>query len=191
MDSFVRERCEITSVEVKDGMILCNAESLDEPAQEYSEVIYGNSNSSLVEVPRIGEEVVVETLNGDYIATHTLSIPNGSGGSKSDMEAGALNQAASMTLVLGPRDGADSPETISVEYRSDGYVLDVDIDGDLTISAGGDVKISRGGTAKKVLTEDAVFEYEDTGDTSDGTASATTKQTSKVVNGEKTDVELE
>lgn len=89
-------------------------------------------------------------------------------------------------------DGLSDPTT-SVEIDDSGSTTQVNIetDGDINISAGGDIVIDEGGTAKSVLTEDAVFEYEDTGDTSDGSASPTTKTTSTVSNGAVTETDIE
>jgi hypothetical protein len=107
---------------------------------------------------------------------------------KADHSAGAPNV---VRLAKKP-DGLSDPST-KVEIDDSGSTTQVNIetDGDINISAGGNVVIDEGGTAKKVLTEDAVFEYEDTGDTSDGSAGTTTKTTTKVSNNEVTETEIE
>jgi hypothetical protein len=88
---------------------------------------------------------------------------------------------------------AASPDA-QVEIDNTGAIT-IETDGDINISAGGDVVIDEGGSAKSVLTEDAVFEYEDTtiSDTDDGsgTSSTTTKTTTKVSNNETTETEVE
>jgi len=184
---FGKRRCEISSVAVVDGAVFCDAEDLDTPGQIYDKILFAATAGSQVAIPQLGTEVIVEEISGEKIITNVLTYPGNTGGSKSDMEAGVADKGASMSFVFGPRDGADGPEKVSMEYRESGYVLDIDIDGDVTINAGGNVQITEGGTPKKVLTEDATFEYEDT----DGNGNTSTKTTSKVSNDETTSVEVE
>lgn len=94
--------------------------------------------------------------------------------------------------IAKKEDGLSDPTTqIALDNSGSSPHVRIETDGDITISAGGDVLIDEGGTATPVLTENAVFEYEDTGDTGDGSASPTTKTTSTVSNGEVTETEIE
>lgn len=92
----------------------------------------------------------------------------------------------------------DSSSDTEVSVQTDGNVtidvsgdIDINADGTITISGTTDVTIDEGGSTKSVLTEDAVFEYEQRVDTSDGTGGTTTKETTTVSNNETTDVEIE
>lgn len=93
-------------------------------------------------------------------------------------------------------DGLSDPTT-TVEIDDSGSSTEVSIetDGDITLKADGDIVVDNGGTPKSVLTEDAVFEYEDTTieDTDDGSGSetTTTKETTTVVNDEVTSTEID
>lgn len=107
---------------------------------------------------------------------------------KSDHSAGSPD----VVRLAKKSDGLSDPSTkVEIDDSGSSTQVNIETDGDINISADGNVYIDEGGTPKKVLTEDAVFEYEDTGDTSDGTASAVTKTTSKVSNGEVTQTEIE
>jgi len=197
MDGFGKQRAFIESVDVKNGIVVCNTEDADSPGLEYPGAIYGNINSNLVSVPPIGAEVLVEQHGGDFIITNVLSIPSKTGMDEDVVERGAENQQSSAAFVFDPRDGSNKVEKFSIEYTGTGYEVTLDVDGDIDIlskggdvnirSESGDIYIDKGGSTKKVLTEDAVFEYEDT----DGDGNTSTKTTSKVSNGETTEVELE
>ena len=80
--------------------------------------------------------------------------------------------------------------TARVEVADDDTVT-IETSGDVVVRGTSSVTIDQGGTSKSVLTEDAVFEYEDTGDTGDGSAGTTTKTTTTVSNGEKTKTQVE
>jgi hypothetical protein len=69
--------------------------------------------------------------------------------------------------------------------------ISIETDGDVDISAGGDVVIDEQGSAKSVLTEDAVFEFQQREDTSDGSGGTVTRTTSTVSNGETTKTDIE
>jgi len=209
----------IQSVEVVNGIVVCDVEDADEPGLEYPKAIFGNITSNFVSVPQKGAEVLVEQYGGDYVITHVLSIPTETGMDESAVEDAAENQRGSMSFVFGPREGASSVEKFSIQHTDTGYEVEMDVDGainivseneninitaqqgDLAVTAqqgdldvtaqqgdlnveaqGGNVTISEGGTAKKLLTEDAVFEYVDDG---------STKTTSTVANGETTEVEID
>jgi len=215
MDGFGKKRAFIESVDVENGIVVCNTEDADSPGLEYPGAIYGNINSNLVSVPPIGAEVLVEQHGGDFIITNVLSIPSKAGMNEDAVEKGAESQQSSAAFVFDPRDGSDKVEKFSIEYTNTGYKVTLDVDEDVDIlSRGGDINLkSEGGninivstdqdisirsgsgsvyigdesSSKKVLTEDAVFEYEDTDE--DGNTS--TKITSKVSNEEATEVELE
>jgi len=183
---FGKRRGEVASVYISGGNVFCTIEDKDIPNREYNAKLTTTSISE-TSIPPVGTEVLVEKIGGEVFVTNIVSSSVESGLSESEVKEGAVNQCASMSFVFAQRDGASDPEKLSIEYRDGGYVIDLDVDGDITIDAGGDVTIKEGGTAKKVLTEDAVFEYEDT----DENGSTATKTTSKVSNGEKTSVEIE
>lgn len=94
---------------------------------------------------------------------------------------------------LSKKSADDGTPTTKVEIDDSGAnpVVNIETDGDINISAGGDVVIDEGGTAKKVLTEDAVFEYEQRVDTGDGSGGTTTQTTTTVSNNETTETEIE
>jgi len=97
------------------------------------------------------------------------------------------------TVRLAKKQDGLSDPTTAIEIDDSGTTTQVSIetDGDITISAGGDVVIDEGGSTKSVLTEDAVFEYEQRVDTDDGTGGTTTKTTTTVSNNETTSTEIE
>jgi hypothetical protein len=91
---------------------------------------------------------------------------------------------------LAKKPGDDAAPDASVAVEDDGAIT-IETSGDVTISAGGDVLINEGGNTKSVLTKDAVFEYEQRIDTSDGSGGTQTKTTSVVSNGETTETQIE
>lgn len=111
---------------------------------------------------------------------------------KTDHSALSSSSEYNVVRMAKKPDGLSDPTTqVAIDDSGGTVQVKIETDGDITISAGGDVVIDEGGTTKAVLTEDAVFEYEDTGDTSDGSATPTTKQTTTVSNGETTQTQIE
>lgn len=89
-------------------------------------------------------------------------------------------------------DGLSNPTTqVAIDDSGSTTQVKIETDGDITISAGGDVVIDEGGSTKSVLTEDAVFQYEQRVDTSDGSGGTTTQTTTTVSNGETTQTQIE
>lgn len=89
-------------------------------------------------------------------------------------------------------DGLSDPSTqVAIDDSGSNPHVKIETDGDITISAGGDVVIDEGGTTKSVLTEDAIFEYEQRIDTGNGSGGTTTETTTTVSNGEITETEIE
>lgn len=192
VNEFGKRRGMITDVRVQGGGVLCKVEDMNRPGETYPHCLLTNSSANTVDIPPQGSKVIVEKVDSKKYVTNIISFPSASKEDDSDLKKSALSGNGSMKIVFGSREEASFPESLSIQHTEDGYVFDLALDGDITInSKGGDVKIKEGGTAKKVLTEDAVFEYEDTGDSSDGSAGSTVKTTSKVSNSEKTEVELE
>lgn len=89
-------------------------------------------------------------------------------------------------------DGLSDPTT-SVEINDSGATTQVSIetDGDITLKADGDIVIDNNDTPKSVLTEDAVFEYEQRVDTSDGSGGTQTQTTTTVSNSETTSTQID
>jgi hypothetical protein len=120
-----------------------------------------------------------------------------------------------------PADAADADAEVSISDSGniniatdeEGANININAEGDVNISAGGrkvsvsasqivadgnrvnisgnNVVIDEGGDPKKVLTEDAVFEYQQRIDTDDGTGGTATKKTTTVVNKEITETDIE
>lgn len=92
-------------------------------------------------------------------------------------------------LRMGKKPDGLSDPTTSVEIDDSGSTTQINIetDGDINLTADGNIVIDNGDTPKSVLTEDAVFEYED--ELSDG--STDTKTTTKVSNGETTSTQID
>lgn len=185
-----RRRGYISDVTVQNGSVLCTIEDADIPNREYSQIPMLTSSMGTISVPAVGAEVVIGFVRGEPMVEGVVSSPPETG-SSNDMEGAAQDTKESMSLVFGNLEGGSAPNHITVEETASGYSVSIDVDGDVSISAGGNVTIDEGGTAKKLLTEDAIFEYDDTGDTSDGSASATTKTTTTVSNSETTETEIE
>jgi len=89
-------------------------------------------------------------------------------------------------------DGLSDPTTtVEVDDSGDTPKINIETDGDISLSADGDIIIENGDTPKSVLTEDAVFEYEQRIDTDDGSGGTTTKTTTTVSNGESTSTQID
>jgi hypothetical protein len=77
--------------------------------------------------------------------------------------------------------------------------IDISTDGDISISADGtvnitgtsDVTIDEGGQSQSVLTENAVFEFQQRVDTGDGSGGTVTQTTTTVSNGATTETDIE
>jgi hypothetical protein len=92
--------------------------------------------------------------------------------------------------IANKADDTAAPDA-EVTLTADG-TINITTDGDINIS-GGQVVIDEGDDtkAKSVLTEDAVFEYQQRVDTDSGNGGTNTKQTSTVANSETTETDIE
>lgn len=163
-----KRRGYVTNVAVSKGTVLCEVEDVDVPNQTYTCPLVRPVTEQVV-LPPVGSEVVVEKMRDEeWIVVGTLSTPGSSAGDEASMQNGSQDGYGSVSFVFGPREGASKTEKLAVEYRSDGYVINADVDGSVTINAGGKVTISsesgvvidQGGEAKKVATEDHTHSYE-------------------------------
>jgi hypothetical protein len=187
-----KRRAKITSVDITKGVVVCNADDMDSADKDYRNIPFQRPATGQITVPPVQSVVVVEKMfDGSEIVTGILSTPQTADTDTQNLIDQANNDAESTMLVYGRRDRNGPVEKIAVEATDTGYEITADVQGDVTLSAGGNIVIEQGGTAKRVLTEDAQFEYEDTGDTSGGGAGTTTKTTTTVSNGEKTDVKID
>lgn len=187
-----KRRAEITSVGISNGTVVCNAADMDKANKSYRSLPFERPSSGQITVPPVGSVVSIDTMfDGMKIVSGILSTPQTNDTDAQRLIDQANNDAESTMLLYGRRDRDGPVEKIAVEATDAGYEITADVQGDVTLSAGGNIVIEQGGTAKQVLTEDARFEYEDTGDTSGGGAGTTTKTTTTVSNGEKTDVKID
>jgi hypothetical protein len=188
----------VRDVDIVDGSPVCMVEDRDSLDREYPAVVLTDLPEGVI-LPPIESEVLLSKFKGVRAIVGILSTPRQNPSAKDNMITGAENGHGSVSYTFGPREGASGVEEFSINYTGSGYEITADVDstitlktdGDIRLEAGGDIVIEEGGTAKPVLTEDATFEYEDTGDTSDGTASAQTKTTTTVSNGESTNTKID
>lgn len=153
--------------------------------------------------PEVGDNVVVAFLDGqsEYpivignIYNSDDRAPLGRAGlyrlTRGSLYVEAHEEGEYARIAKKPADDGTASTKIEVDDSGSTTSVNIETDGDINISAGGNVVIDEGGTAKNVLTEDAVFEYEQRVDTSDGTGGTTTQTTSPVSNGEVTDTEIQ
>jgi hypothetical protein len=92
--------------------------------------------------------------------------------------------------IANKSDDTAAPDA-EVTLTADG-TINISTDGDINIS-GGEVTIDEGDSsaAKSVLTEDAVFEFQQRVDTGDGSGGTTTKTTTTVSNAETTETDIQ
>lgn len=198
-----KRRAEITKVQIKKGIVVCDAADLDKQDRVYKAPFMRSATSEIV-VPPVGATVVVEEMfDGETIISGILSTPKSSATDNQTLLDGTKKEGESVMHVFD-RSGASETERVAVEYRDGGYEITADVQGDVTVKTGGDATLSaptgqivieQGEQATPVLTENAVFEYEDSTisdtDTGGGSKSSTTKTTSTVSNGEITDVHID
>lgn len=144
MSEFGKRIGYVESVFIQDGAVICRVEDKDTPNKVYDPVIYARSSAYEVSVPPQGAKVLVEKVNGEKIITGVLSSASATGADETAVKDGFEKGAASMSLVFGPREGADGVESIAVEYGSDGYNVDIDVDGEVTLQAGNGFTITDG-----------------------------------------------
>lgn len=188
----------VRAVDVVEGSPVCRVEDRDSLDRVYSAPVLTNNPEQII-LPPLGSEVLLGEFNGQRVVIGVLTPPRKEPAAEPEIVSGAESGHGSVSFTFGPRDGASGVEEFSINHTSSGYEITADVDstitlktdGDIRLEAGGDILIEQGGTAKPVLTEDAKFEYEDTGDTSDGTASPQTKTTTTVTNGETTDTKID
>lgn len=188
----------IRSVDIVDGSPVCLVEDRDSLDREYRAAILTQTPEEIV-LPPINSEVLIGKFKGERVVVGVLTPPREEPAAKSAIINGSENGHGGVSYIFGPRDGASEVEEFTINHTSSGYEITADVDstitlktdGDIRLEAGGDIVIEQNGTAKPVLTEDATFEYEDTGDTSDGSASPETKTTSTVSNGETTETKVD
>jgi len=177
----------ITSVSVIESEVRCDVEDLFENGIVYDNLRIEKPTSGEIVVPEVGEAVMLRPTYGSKpIITGFIDLPDDTFTDSQAVEDGAVQEEQSIAFALGS-DG----ESVVFERTTDGYNVSIDVAGDVTISAPGDIVIDQGDTPKQVLTEDAVFEYEDTGDTGSGAGPTETKTTTTVSNGEVTTTEID
>lgn len=148
------EICRVEAVHSTDQGILVDAQHLSRPAIVYRNTPILANFSGLIAVPTVGQKVVVSKDSTDFAYVEgVLTGPNNPAPDLVENEF-AL-QFDPSTKISAEKDG------------SGGY--------DLTIEASGDVYLGENG--EPVARQDHTHEYDDTGDTSDGTAGTTTKNT--------------
>lgn len=135
MSEFDKRLGYIVDVLVQDGAVICRVEDKDTPNKIYDPVLYGRSSPKTVSVPPKGTQAMIEKVSGEWIITNIISTPSESGFDETKAKTGFENEAASMSLVFGPRESADGPEYINVEYDQDGYDININVDGNVNIQA--------------------------------------------------------
>jgi hypothetical protein len=198
MNNFEFERCIVRNVRMVEGSPVCQIENRDSLDRTDVAVVLSQTPEQIT-IPPIGSEVLVAKVKGIKVIFGVLQPPREEPSATPDIVSGVEEQQGSVSFTFGPRDGASEVEEFSIHHTSSGYEITADVDstitlktdGDIRLKAGGDIVIEQDGTPKPVLTEDATFEYEDTGDTSDGSATAETKTTTTVSNGETTDTKVD
>jgi hypothetical protein len=120
----------------------------------------------------------------------TISDDGGSGNSVTIDSGGSVNidvgGAGSVNIDVGDAGSVNiGGGDISVQGDQ------ITVQGDQITVQGTDVEINEGGAPQKVLTENAVFEYEQRVDTGTGGGGTNTKQTTPVSNGAVTETDIE
>jgi len=168
----------VTSVTTSDdGRILVTVS--ETPRRENREVFYRSPGAGIWVVPSVGDIVELTALeDGSRVAHAPRNLPGFT--PPSDLSEGDIVVKLNNDTFL------------QFSQQDDGtYNINLESDGDITVSAGGDIIVDNNGTPKSVLTEDAVFEYEQRIDTSGGGGGTQTKTTTTVSNGETTSTEID
>lgn len=172
------EVCRIESVTVRENGILVDAQHLSRPSVVYRNTPILTNFSGLLAVPQVGQRVVVskDSTGFEYV-DGILTGPDD-----------PAPEIAENEFVL-----QFDPETriTTVDDGTGGYELSIEASGDVTVNskentliksagntkveAGGDILLGTNGTP--VARQDHTHDYEDTGDTSDGSAGTTSKTT--------------
>jgi hypothetical protein len=140
-DNHSKRRAKITDVAIHDGVVLCNGEDMDRPGRTYTATLM-RPISGQVNIPKIGSEVLIERLHDEeWVIMGVLSTPGATGADEEQLRDAARDGHDSVSLVLDPGGDGEAPEKISVEYRDGGYILDVDLDGDITLKTDGNVNL--------------------------------------------------
>lgn len=147
------------------------------PNQKYARIPFRTPGSGFWIVPEVGDIVELDEVDDRQVISHS---PLFSGES---LPSGLSEGDVSISLA----DGVE----LSLRKADDGtYNIEIHTDGELSLKAN-DILVGEEGNAKPVLTEDAVFEYEQRVDTGDGSGGTTTQETTTVSNNEVTESEVE
>jgi hypothetical protein len=171
------------------------------PTQTYERRPVLTSTSGVVSTPqaddlvllvfpiRNDEPIVVGNLYGDQDENRA---PEGAADvirlTRGDLYLELLGDGSEARIARKNSDTGTPTAEVTID---DSGTVSIETDGDVNISAGGDVVIDENGTAKSVLTEDAVFEFQQRVDTGNGTGGTVTKTTTTVSNGETTETDIE
>jgi hypothetical protein len=155
-----------------EGFILHNRNPMDDGLEERGHLDLSSDRRYQMEdailFPMIwnGEITIPNHQPGEYLIAHDTR--NNSG----DPSLYRMKPDGTIRMVAGEQ---SSPET-EVSMNPDGSVTVVHGNGnEISMNADGSVTLGDPSNAKPVLNTDAVIEYEDTGDSSDGSAGTTTK----------------
>jgi len=151
----------ITSVNYKQGAVLCNVQAI-RVSTEYRDVPVMKPFSGTIQMPKLGQKVLMETLDdGTRFIIGYLAREEDR---PSEMDQGE------MTIQVGPS------TKISLTKDDDTWDVDLSASGTISVDADGDVKIDG------IDFDQHVHDHEESviNDTDDGsgTKSTTTKQTS-------------
>jgi hypothetical protein len=183
----MKRRGEITTITYEGNRFVAQVSDVDRTAT-YDRVLLPQPLSGQMFVPPIESIVVVQKMHDEgWIIDGVLEIPKESPFDLTKAIEGAREGHTSMGFTFGQPENADSVQKFSIEYRDGGYVLNLNLGGDITINSGGDINLNPDGdvlvNGKEVSVEDHTHDYEDTtvSDTDDGTgtSSTTTKTTSQ------------
>lgn len=168
----------VTRVVIDDEQNVVLVDVSITPTNEHTEIPFRTPGAGIWIIPEAGDVVEVSMVDDREVVAHS-PLFSSNAQIPSDVSAGDISIALSDGMQL------------SMKKQDDGsYNIDILTDGDLQLNAE-NILVGEDGARKRVLTEDAVFEYEQRVDTGDGSGGTTTQETTTVSNNEVTDTEVE
>lgn len=153
----------IESVNISSNGILVDAQDLKRPSVVYRNTPLLADFSGIIAAPKPGQRVIIsEDANGFEYVDGVLSGPEDDTPELKEREF--LLQFDPTTRIKFTKDGAG------------GFDVSLEASGDVDVKAGGDIRVGENG--EKVAKQNHTHNYEDTGDTSDGSATASSKTSS-------------
>lgn len=172
------EVCRVVAVHKTDNGVLLDLQHLTRPSVGYRNIPILANFSGLIAVPQTGQKVVLSKDSTGY--EYVDGVLTGPDDPAPDLNDGEFALQFDPDTTISAMEDGNGGYNLSIEASGDVTVKSeknvlIQAGGDATVEATGNILLGENG--EPVARQNHSHEYEDTGDTSDGTAGATTKTT--------------